>query len=253
MTTARALILDVGHRFLALKGADGTWQPPAITPRLGERPLAQLKNFLLERIGLVLPHPSGGRPSEAPDDFAFILPPGERVTFANVRWFALRELGQLRTFDGLWSLYVDAILGGWEPPTPDLDVFHFGAEARSAANLAHLVVKGRKRATTLWPDVARRKGETIPTPGLVSVVTDGFGVATCLIRTERVDELRFAEVDETCAKSEGEGDGSLEDWRAGHWAYFNREGKQMGLAFGEDTLVMVERFRLLKVLGTSDQ
>src|SRR6185369_15427852 len=117
--------------------------------------------------------PIGVRPSETPGDFAFILRPGERVDSDQVRWFELREMVRLEAFRRMWSVYVDALLGGWEPPTTELDVFHFGSDARAAASLAHMVVKGHKRATALWPEVALLKGETVPTPGLVSVVTDG--------------------------------------------------------------------------------
>ena len=250
---ARALVLDFAHRVLALEGAPGTWHPPATQARDGERPLVTLQAFARERMGLSLPSPSGARPLPDFADFVFVLPPDRRVDAAGARWFPLRELVMLGDADALWSLYVDTMLGGWEPPTRLLDVFCFGADAWTAANLAHLVVKGHKRATALWPEVARLKNETIPTPGLVSVVTDGFGIPACVIQTERVDELPFADTDERCANDEGEGDRSLADWREGHRAYFAREGKEAGLAFGDQTIIMVERFRVLKVLGRCEQ
>jgi uncharacterized protein YhfF len=247
--TTRALVLDVGHRVLSLREADGTWRSPSTGVPVDQRPLMVLKGFVFERLGLALPSPSGARPHPAPHDFAFVLPPDSQTDAADARWFPLRALDQIGDGDALWTLYVETMLGGWEPPTRQLDVFHFGADARTAANLAHVVVKGRKRATALWPEVARFRNETIPTPGMVSVVTDGFGIPACVIRTERVDERRFADVDESVAKDEGEGDTSLDDWREGHRAYFTREGKDLGLAFGEDTIVMVERFAVLKILG----
>lgn len=246
---ARALILNVGHRFLTFKGADGRWHLPAITPLPGERPLVTLRAAVLEKAGVELPAPSGRHSTAASDDFAFVLPAAHLRDSGDVRWNALQDAKRV---EGVWAIYVSAILGGWEPPHQDIDVFHFGADTRTAANLAHLVVKGRKRLTVQWSEAARAKGETVPTPGLVSVVTDGFGFPICVIQTEQVQKVRFSEVDAGCALEEGEGDGSLEDWREGHHRYFIREGRELGLDFGDDTLVTLERFRVLKVLGTSD-
>jgi uncharacterized protein YhfF len=246
---ARALVLDVGHRVLALKGQEGGWFPPATIARVGERPLVALTSFARERIGLTLPHPSGALPATTPHDFTFVLPPGAHVDSPDTTWFPLAELSRLNEHDALWSLYVESMLGGWEPPTRELDVFHFGRDPRTAAGLAHMVVKGAKRATALWPDAARAKKETIPAPGLVSVVTDGFGFPVCVVRTERVEESRFGDVDESVAKDEAEGDGTLDDWRDGHRAYFTGVAKDLGLTFDDDAIVMVERFRVLKVLS----
>jgi uncharacterized protein YhfF len=247
--TARALILNVGHKVFALKAPDGTWHAPATIARVGERPLVALTAFALERFGLSLPYPSGALPGTTPHDFVFVLPPGTRVEAEDSTWFPLRELSRLGDHEALWALYDDAMLGGWAPPTRELDVYHFADTPWSAANLAHHVVKGTKRATALWPDAARAKGETIPTPGLVSVITDGFGMPLCVVRSERVDELRFGDVDESVAIDEGEGDKSLEDWKDGHRLYFAREGKELGLPFDDDTVVMIDRFRVLRVLA----
>lgn len=37
---------------------------------------------------------------------------------------------------------------------------------------------------------------------------------------------------------------TLDDWRAGHWAYFTRNG-----SFAPDMLLWCERFRLVEILG----
>ncbi len=250
MLTARALILDVGHRVLTLKAPDDTWHTPGTIARVGERPLVALREFARERLGVDLGEPCGGSLT----DFVFVLPPGAHVDTSDqaaTRWVPLRAIDSVADADALFALYVGALLGGWEPPVRTLDVFQFGAEPRQAALLAHLVAKGRKRATCAWLDAERAKGNEIPAPGLVSVVTDGFGFPVCVVRTERVDEVRFADVDESVAVDGGEGDGTLDDWREGYRRAMEREAKEHGLAFGEDAVMVVERFRVLKVLGTT--
>jgi uncharacterized protein YhfF len=144
------------------------------------------------------------------------------------------------------------MLGGWSPPTRDLDVFHFGDGPEIAATLVHLVMKSVKRGTTGWTAVAEREGVQIPRVGMVSIVTDGFGNAQCAIRTERIEHLRFADVDATHAWVEGEGDRTLEDWREGHLDYFRREAERHGLTFDDDSMLFFEHFRLLAVFGRPD-
>ena len=51
-------------------------------------------------------------------------------------------------------------------------------------------------------------------------------------------------MDAAFAFDEGEGDRSLEDWRRGHRAYFERNG-----GWSDDMWLACERFRLVEVLS----
>lgn len=97
-----------------------------------------------------------------------------------------------------------------------------------------------------------KDGATIPRVGLVSIVTDGFGIPQCAIETVRVDRVRFADAPPEIAQAEAEGDATFDDWRDGHRAYFQREARRLGLTFDDDAVIFCEHFRLLKVLGVSD-
>jgi len=141
------------------------------------------------------------------------------------------------------------MLEGWSPPTHELEVFHFGNTPDLAAILAHLVVKGVKRGTTGWKAATLRDGYTIPQADTVSIVTEGFGYALCAIRTERVEHLRFADINATHAWVEGEGDRTLDEWRKGHLDYFRREARRLDLDFTEDSELFFEHFQLICVLG----
>jgi uncharacterized protein YhfF len=209
---ATALVLDVAHRGRVIT---------VDVPR-GVRPLAVLG----------LNWPLGHRD----DAFVFI----EQERQPDRAWTGNRAM---------WQLYVDAVLGGWEPPTRNFDVFYFGATPEQAARLAHHVVKGKKRGTTGWIAALEREGATIPTPGLVSIVTDGFGIPLCAIETERVITNRFGDAPEDIAIAEAEGDCSLDDWRTSHRAYFEREGARIGTSFHDDSLVLHEYFRVLRVFS----
>jgi uncharacterized protein YhfF len=62
-----------------------------------------------------------------------------------------------------------------------------------------------------------------------------------VIETVSLERRRFADVPEDFALAEGEGDFAA--WRAGHVAYFERNG-----GWSEDLELVCERFKLVEVL-----
>jgi uncharacterized protein YhfF len=148
-----------------------------------------------------------------------------------------------------WTLYTQALLGGWQPPTRALDVGSFGSDPEMAARLAHFIVKGTKRATTGRVLAAELDGWSVPEVGNLSLVTDGFGYPVCAIRTERVVRARFGDAPADIARAEGEGDGSLADWRASHRRYFEAEAARLGIGFDDDAAMFYEYFSVERVLG----
>ena len=66
-----------------------------------------------------------------------------------------------------------------------------------------------------------------------------------IIELIEVRHVPFQTVDATFAADEGEGDGTLEWWRAAHRGYFGRVSAKLGAKFDEMTPVICQRFRLL--------
>ncbi|KAH6843480.1 PUA-like domain-containing protein [Chaetomium sp. MPI-CAGE-AT-0009] len=122
-------------------------------------------------------------------------------------------------------------------PAPK-DVFHFGGKSPTLADQRlHLAVQGKKSATTSWP---------VPEPlhwgvGDLSVILDGAGAPRALMRTTSLVGCRFRDVEEEFALAEGEGD--YETYRAGHIAFYR--GQDGGEVFGEDSIVLCERFEVV--------
>lgn len=135
-------------------------------------------------------------------------------------------------------------VAGVDPATPYQHWF-FGNSQAQASELADLVVFGPKRATASLTEYNAGHPEVAPVEGGYSVVTDFEGVPRCVIRTTEVRDVPFCEVDARFAWDEGEGDRTLEDWRAGHRAYFEREAPLYGIEFNDRTLICCERFELL--------
>jgi uncharacterized protein YhfF len=125
------------------------------------------------------------------------------------------------------------------------EAFFFGDSEELANELAALVLRGVKRATAgaVWSCEA--EGKRLPVPGDLSIVTSWSGEPLCIIETQAVDVLPFAEVSAEFAASEGEGDGSLSFWRAAHKQYFTRECVRAGRQFAENMLVACECFNVV--------
>jgi len=127
----------------------------------------------------------------------------------------------------------------------------FGDSADMADRLLAFVLGGGKRATcgSLWGYEAR--DEALPVAGEFSVVLDGSGVARCVIETTSIEIVAYCDVDADFARAEGEGDLSLDYWRCGHWAYFERELGALGMAPQADMPLVCERFEVVYAPGAS--
>ena len=121
----------------------------------------------------------------------------------------------------MWSAYLAA--SGQPLTTPLAPHWHFCDNQIDADECAHLVLSGRKRATTpsLW--FFESRGLEVPRAGDLDIVTNWKGVAQCIIRTTAVSIVRLCDVTAEHAMAEGEGDGSLDYWRTVHWEYYQRE------------------------------
>jgi uncharacterized protein YhfF len=124
------------------------------------------------------------------------------------------------------------------PDWRDLESFAFGNGGELADLLCDLVIAGLKTATC-WPVSEGQQTEI----GKHMVVKDGAGRPRAVIETVELVQTRFGEVDPDFARDEGEGERTLEYWRAAHRSYFERQG-----VFAPDMMLWCERFRLVQVL-----
>ena len=125
--------------------------------------------------------------------------------------------------------------------------FSFGDSPEMADELLALVLEGRKIATCgAARDFGPGRAE-MPVVGRQDVVLDGRGRPAALIETLEVTFRRFDEIDEAFARDEGEGFGTLPEWRDGHREYFERNG-----GYSPDMMLVCERFRLVGALGTDE-
>jgi len=144
-----------------------------------------------------------------------------------------------------WRSYLAQLPAGHPHHAVRPDAFGFGAELGVADELAALVLAGCKRATTSLPVQYTALGEPLPQPGDLSIILQGDGVPVAIIERTRIETKPFEEVDAAYAAIEGEGDGSLAQWRAGHMAYFGAVCERRGEQFDPRMPVLCQEFRVV--------
>lgn len=119
----------------------------------------------------------------------------------------------------------------------------FGDTPEQADRLLALVLDKTKTATSSALSEYDGDDAPLPRPGDLSIVVDGAGHPTALIRTTDVEVVPFGAVSEEFAAAEGEGERTLESWRSDHTEFFRRA---LGIdAVPDDFMVVTERFELL--------
>jgi len=136
-------------------------------------------------------------------------------------------------------------------PAEDLPVAEFAFPGPLRDQLVAAILAGEKTTTTGLVADYEHENDPLPAPGLRQVVVDSAGRGVAVIETTAVRVIPLADVDLDHALGEGEGFTSVAQWRAGHEQFWHSAEMRKALgdpAFtvGDDTLVVVEEFRLIE-------
>lgn len=130
-----------------------------------------------------------------------------------------------------------------------LPVAEFGFPGPLRDQLVAAITSGTKTSTTSLRVEYEHDGEPLPQVGARSVVVDSDDRAVAVIEVTAVRVATLSDVDWAHARDEGEGFGSVADWRAGHESFWH--SKEFREAIGEPeftvrdvTEVVMERFRV---------
>lgn len=136
-------------------------------------------------------------------------------------------------------------------PPGRLRVDGYGDSPELSEELLTLIRTGPKRAGTglLW--AMQHDGESMPQVGDIEIVIDHRHDPALVTRITSVAVAAFSEVNAEYAATEGEGDGSLEFWREGHWRFFSRECARIGREPRLDMPVVCCVFELLAAVPRS--
>jgi uncharacterized protein YhfF len=139
------------------------------------------------------------------------------------------------------------------PRIGGLRTLALGTPGELRANLNTLVLAGVKTATAgLLTDEYAAENEELEHVGERLVLVDDRDALIGVVEVTDVEVVRFADVSWDFARSEGEGDRSIEEWREGHRRYWTRAG----FPVDDDSQVVCIRFRLVSAgdggIGTGD-
>ena len=127
------------------------------------------------------------------------------------------------------------------PRIGGLRTLALGTPGELRVNLNTLVLAGVKTATAGLLGEYAEEGEELEHVGERLALVDDQDMLVGVVEVTGVEVTRFAEVPWDFAHSEGEGDRSIEEWRAGHSAYWAR----VGTPVTDDTQIVCVRFRLV--------
>lgn len=130
-------------------------------------------------------------------------------------------------------------------PSGPVRVDGYGDSAELSTELLELIRSGRKRAGAglLW--AYEHDSEPIASTGDIEIVVDHCNQPALVTRIVSSEIVAFNQVSAAYAAIEGEGDGSLEHWREGHWNFFSRECRRIGREPVETMPVICSVFEVL--------
>jgi uncharacterized protein YhfF len=140
---------------------------------------------------------------------------------------------------------LNAMPGYFGPTTLEVvqpPAWAFGGTPEQADALLALVLAGTKTATAGALTDYESEDEPLPEVGSLSILLDGAGQPHALIAITAVEVVPFDEVTPEHALLEGEGDLSLDHWRAAHEAFFTEFATG---GFSPDMSVVLERFAVV--------
>ncbi|WFE33014.1 ASCH domain-containing protein [Micromonospora sp. WMMD975] len=132
------------------------------------------------------------------------------------------------------------------PRIDGLRTLALGTPGELRARLNALVLSGEKTATAGLTGEYAQENEELEHVGERLALVDDHDALVGVVEITNVEVVRFADVPWDFARAEGEGDRSIEEWRAGHGAYWARQGTPVT----DDSEIVCLRFRLVSTEGS---
>ena len=125
------------------------------------------------------------------------------------------------------------------PAGTKFDAWAFGSNEKDADELAKLVRRGIKTATT---SEYVPGDEDMTKVGDWNIILDGQGKPVCVVQDKVVEIIPYNQISAEHAYHEGEGDRSYQYWRKVHDQFFEEEFKANGQKFYPQAPMVCEIF-----------
>ncbi|MCL9805470.1 ASCH domain-containing protein [Flavobacterium amniphilum] len=123
--------------------------------------------------------------------------------------------------------------------------FYFCDNKKEADECAELVMKKIKQATSPSAWWFEKNKEEIPKIGDIAIVTNWNKEPKAIIRTKKVEIVKFKNITPEYAFIEGEGNKTLEYWKKVHWAYYTNEMHKFSEKPNEEMKIVCEYFETI--------
>lgn len=123
--------------------------------------------------------------------------------------------------------------------------FYYCDNKKDADECAELVVKKIKQATSPSVWWFKKNSEAFPQVGDLAIVTNWDGAPKAVIKTTKVEIVKFKDITSEYAFTEGEGDKTLAYWKKAHWDYYTNEMKKFDEYPTEEMEIVCEYFETI--------
>lgn len=93
--------------------------------------------------------------------------------------------------------------------------------------------------------MVEKNKEELPKVGDIAIVTDWNGNPKAIIRTTKVEIVKYKDITPEYAQLEGEGNKTLEYWKKVHWDYYTEEMNKFGEKPNEEMKIVCEYFETI--------
>ncbi|MFM8999214.1 MAG: ASCH domain-containing protein [Actinomycetota bacterium] len=128
------------------------------------------------------------------------------------------------------------------PVVDGLRSAEIGTQGEMRARLNALILAGTKRATAGLRSEYETEGEPVEHVGELLALVDDELRRVATLRVTRVEHSRFADVPDSFALAEGEGDRDGDEFRAGHYRFWTSQGETIT----DDTMLVLVYFELVE-------
>ncbi|EPR7549235.1 ASCH domain-containing protein [Vibrio fluvialis] len=125
---------------------------------------------------------------------------------------------------------------------PQVSAEYFCADEYNANECARLINDDVKRASCSLKAGYDADSEPLPEVGRITVVLNWQQEPVCIIRLNKVEVMPFNQISAEFAALEGEGDDTYAWWRAAHIDFFTQYAQEVGVAFNEESDIVLEYF-----------
>lgn len=141
----------------------------------------------------------------------------------------------------MWAAYREAH-PTWSRDSETPSVERFGDNPELSDELLAMVLAGDKRATATLVKEFAAEGQELPRVGDHWIACDAAGTPRAILRSIELRLGTIDTVDASFAYDEAEGDRSLDTWRRGHSAYWERVCDALGSPWSAEDEIVFERF-----------